>query len=120
MNILRNGDDDPTPLPVYWAATVAYELGHKFWELGDRKARIQNPDWHAYRPFDKPEPSKFERSRPLVTSERVLVTAMAMAWGPLFAPLHLAGDIIEMELWLRGIDRNETTFLLGWESAMVL
>ena len=62
---------------------------------GDRKARVQKPDWYACYPFDKPKPTEFERSRPLVASERVLATAMAMAWAPVLSPLHLAGDLVE-------------------------
>ena len=88
------------PLVTYWAAAAAYELGHKVFALRDRKARVQKPDWYACYPFDKPKPTEFERSRPLVASERVLATAMAMAWAPVLSPLHLAGDLVEAELWL--------------------
>ena len=102
-----------------WAAAGGYELVHKFYALKDNKARVHKPNWYDY-PYDKPKPTEFERSRPLVTSERLLTTICSLVWAPFMAPYHLAGDIVHTELWMRGVEKNETTYLYSWEQATFL
>lgn len=104
----------------FYAAAAAFEFGHKVFALNGSRTRIMNRDFHAYRYSSSCSSAALERSRPLLVTERVLVTAIGMALAPLMAPMHVADDIVQAEARMRGFDGPELRVLPSWEYATFL
>jgi hypothetical protein len=104
---------------TFWAASATYELFHKSIVLRERRTRVRKENYCDFRDFK--EFNAIERSRPLLVTERVGVTAAAMLWSPLIAPAHFFGDIAEIELRARGLDRKKPMVVDGaWDGLVFL
>ena len=111
----------PTFLRAY-AAMAVYELVHKMIVLP--KTRV----YHCSRPWHLDDDNvRIRSSRPVLLTERVLATTVAMVSSPVIAPTHVINDLIGLEAAVRGVVLDSATdssdrhmYVDGWASAIVL
>lgn len=104
---------NPLTMRSYFTTCAIYELVHKVSVL--RKKRVRNSPY-SFCPYDE------TNSRPMLVTEKVIATSVAMTWSPLIAPLHFFDDITHFESTIRGLSYETIgdDVVCGWTTAIWL
>ena len=101
---------------------AVYELVHKMIVLPNTRVASRRRPWLL-----DDDNVRIRNSRPVLLTECMFATTVAMAWGPVLAPTHVFDDLIGLEAAVRGVVLDSATdssdrhmYVDGWASAIVL